>query len=195
MINKSIAYRLSIFISLAVISVFIVFIVATFLFNQKLLRENIENRAIGLSSKINGIVNQNIAVTREVALNISEQAIYYGENNDIELLLSMVMEKYPFINAIHVSIDSTANLEHTNFLSARNNEEQPVFKKSQQKIYNCSNEKTIFNAIENINQPGWTEPYRCQENGKVIVAFHCPLKYHDAKNGERSAGKVICELS
>ncbi len=195
MINKSIAYRLSIFISLAVISVFIVFIVATFLFNQKLLRENIENRAIGLSSKINGIVNQNIAVTREVALNISEQAIYYGENNDIELLLSMVMKKYPFINAIHVSIDSTVNLEYTNFLSARKNEEQQVFKKSQQRIYNCSNEKTIFNAIENVNQPGWTEPYRCQENEKVIVAFHCPLKYFDAINGKRSAGKVICELS
>ncbi|MDD4109517.1 MAG: hypothetical protein PHH93_12435, partial [Prolixibacteraceae bacterium] len=106
MINKSIAYRLSIYISLAVIVVILIFIVLLFFFNQKLLRENIENRAINYSTVVNAQVSQNIVTTTEVSLNLAEQLLYYEKHNDAEKLLVPVMEKYPFINAIHVRLDS-----------------------------------------------------------------------------------------
>ena len=54
MFNKSIAYRLSIFISLAVISVFIAIIIISYLFNSNNLKENIENKVNG-DEKIYGI--------------------------------------------------------------------------------------------------------------------------------------------
>ena len=194
MINKSIAYKLSIYISLAVIGIFLIFIIASYFFNQNLLRENIEHRAIGLSSKINTVINQDVSVTQEVALNISEQAIYYAKNNDVEMLLSLVMEKYPFINAIHLSIDSSVSITNHEFVLSRNIEELN-FMKSNQKIYNCSSELTIFKEIENIDEPGWTEPYRCQRNDVEIVAFYCPVYNYGDKAERKSLGKVICELS
>ena len=78
MLNKSIAYRLSIYISLAVISVFVAFIVINYYFDQKLLKENIENKAIGISSEVIMTVEKNIVATQEIAENISSQIMYYG---------------------------------------------------------------------------------------------------------------------
>jgi sigma-B regulation protein RsbU (phosphoserine phosphatase) len=194
MINKSIAYKLSIYISLAVIGIFIVFIIVSFFFNQKLLRENIENRAIGLSTQINAVINQNVSVTQEVALNISEQAIYYAKNDDVDMLLMLVMEKYPFINAIHLSIDSAVALSNHEFLVSRKDGELN-FLKSSRKIYNCSNELTVFKEIENNEEAGWTEPYRCQQSDIEIVAFYCPVFNFGDEAENEPLGRVICELS
>ena len=92
MFNKSIAYRLTLFISLAVIAVFVAFIVANHLFNRNILRDNIENHAISMSMEVNSLVNKNTVTTNEVAKNLAKQIIYYSKNGDAEFLLSMAMK-------------------------------------------------------------------------------------------------------
>ncbi len=194
MFNRSIAYRLSIFISLAVIGVFLVFIIATFLFNQQILRENIENKAIGLSSKVNMEINGYISSTRELTQNVSEQVVYYARNGDTEELLSLIMEEYSFLNAIHVSLDSSVSLPHLHFLMNREGNNLQ-FQESDSVISYCNTNKDILNPDNRLVEPGWSEPYRCLENNQVIVSFYCPV-WTVSENGEKiQAGIVISELS
>jgi sigma-B regulation protein RsbU (phosphoserine phosphatase) len=173
-----------------VIGVFLIFITASYFFNQNLLRNNIQNRAIGMSSKINGFVNQNATVTREVALNVSEQIIYYSRNNDAELLLEMVMNKYPFLNAVHISLDSSVNVPNEYYFVGRELN-RLNYRQSDSLIYNCEEEKDILTRVENINNKGWTEPYQCDKENNIVVAFYCPV----SDSTQQKVGQVFCELS
>ena len=101
MFNKSIAYRLSIFISIAVCLVFTSFITVIFYFNQRLHRENIENRAITLSAVANAKISRIILTAEEVSVNVANQIIFYNEHKNPDKLLSMVMNEYSFINSIY----------------------------------------------------------------------------------------------
>jgi sigma-B regulation protein RsbU (phosphoserine phosphatase) len=194
MFNKSIAYRLTFFISLAVIIVFVAFIIANYLFNRKILHDNIENHAISMSMEVNSLVNQNTVITREVSKNIAEQVIYYSQNEDTEILLSMVMKKYPFLNAIHVKIDSLVSLPFNYYYIFRSVDEEFVFQKNTAPIFYCQIEKQLFENISDSTASGWTEPYRCHEKGNVVVSYYTPVVYYD-KDGRKSySGHVICEI-
>ena len=190
MFNKSIAYKLSIYISLAVIGVFLIFITTSYFFNQELLRDNIKNRAIGMSSKINGLVNQNATMTREVALIISEQIIYYSRNNDADLLLEMVMKKNPFLNAIHINLNSSLNAPAGYYFIGRESGSLN-YRQSDSMIINCENEKEILTRVNKKEKKGWTEPYQCDTENDIVVAFYCPV--FNGKN--QTVGQVYCELS
>ncbi len=193
MFDKSIAYKLSIYISLAVIGVFIIFIIASYFFNQRLLRENLENRAIGMSSKINGVITKNVTVTREITLNISEQVVYYNQNDDVDKLLTMVLEKYPFINAVHVFIDS-ANVSDSRYFYAGRSGGDVVYDESEELIYNCPKKQEIFQRIHKSEGKNWTEPYRCGEKkNNIAVAYYCPVNAENENN--EPVGLVYCELS
>ena len=123
MFNKSIAYRLSIFISLAVISVFIAIIIISYLFNSNNLKENIENKAIGLSSKVIMEVDEQLVSSREIASNISEQIVFLEHFQSADKLMVSLMSKYSYINAIHVNIDSDVpSLFTENYCSYRKND-------------------------------------------------------------------------
>jgi phosphoserine phosphatase RsbU/P len=194
MFNKSIAYRLSIFISLAVTIVFIVFIIILFYFNQRLLRENIENRAISLSSVANSKISRNILTAREVTMNVAEQIIYYNEHNNVGVLLSMVMEKYKFLNAIYIKIDSVIP-NNTNYYITREKNDSIIFQESSQIIYSCPKEKEILEEIFKTPKTGWTDPFKCNTNGNILVSFYCPIEVRDKSGNTIHAGYVISELS
>ncbi len=189
MINKSISYRLSIFISLAVIGVFVAFISTTFFFNRQLLKQNIENHAIGLSSRVSAVVNQNIVTTKEVAKNLSDQILYYSRNNDEQVLLSQVMNKYEFLNAIHINIDSTLPFDNHNSFIVRQ-ADTLHFESGNAKIYDCISEEEIITQLINTNKSGWSKPFRCDQNGEVVVSYYYPIT-----NGAKKLGEVLCELS
>lgn len=195
MFNKSIAYRLTFFISLAVITVFVAFIIANYLFNRKILHDNIENRAISMSMEVNSLVNQNTVITKEVSKNIAEQVIYYSQNEDTENLLSMVMKKYPFLNAIHVKIDSAVSLPFNHYYIFHSVNEEFVFQKSTAPIFYCQTEKQLFENISDSTASGWTEPYRCHEKGNVVVSYYTPVVHYDKDGRKNYSGHVICELS
>ncbi len=192
MFNKSIAYRLSVYISIAVISVFLLFIIVSFFFNRQVLKENIEHQAIGVSEKVNTQITRNITKTRDVTQNISKQIIYYGRNGDAEKLLSMVMEDYPFIHAIYITIDSTVAMPNHHFILKRDNGVM-VFKESQQESYFNENEKQIHHFVPDMGGEGWTQPYQLLDNGELKISYFCPVRSFPRDGpGE---GLVFCELS
>ncbi|QGY47261.1 SpoIIE family protein phosphatase [Maribellus comscasis] len=195
MINKSISYRLSIFVSFAVIIVFIAFIAVSYVFDKQLLKENIESQAIVESSKIIMQVQKQVVSTREIAGNISEQILYYGLHNDVDLFINSIIAKYPFINAIHINIDSTVpNQNYHNFVSARE-KDSITFRKGNKPFYHCAFEKESIHQVIMQEKPGWTKPFRCPETDVVIVSYVSPIEINDESNVLKRRGEVICELS
>ncbi|MCG6188016.1 SpoIIE family protein phosphatase [Maribellus maritimus] len=195
MINKSISYRLSIFVSLAVIIVFIAFIAVSYVFDKQLLKENIESQAIVESSKIIMQVQKQVVSTREIAGNISEQILYYGLHDDVDLFIKKIIAKYPFINAIHINIDSTVpNQNYHNFVSVREND-SITFRKGNKPFYHCAFEEESVQQVIKQKKPGWTKPFRCPENDVVIVSYVSPIEANDKNDILKRRGEVICELS
>lgn len=194
MFKKSIAYRLKVFISFAVFCVFIVFIVANFLFNRSLLRENIENKAITLSASVNALVNEKVVTTQEVSRNIAEQFAYYGMNDNAELLLTTVMEKYPFLNAMHIRIDSSVSFPY-HYYSFSNENGQMSFGQGSTPVCRCPDVRQLMEEALSADGPGWSDPYRCGRMGNVSVAYHTPVLMTDASGEKVQIGQVLAELS
>ncbi len=195
MLNKSIAYRLSIYISLAVIGVFIVFIAIYFLFNRQLIEENVENKAITISSEITGEVNQYVVSVREITSNISEQIIYYSKQNQSEHFLTSLVNKYSYINAIHVNIDSTVfDVDYKNYYCYRVGDSIRL-QKANIPFENCLKLEPSSAPLVVKQIPGWTEPFLCKKNNKVVVAMYFPIVQKSSIGKDVVVGEVFCELS
>lgn len=195
MFNKSIAYRLSVYLSLAVISVFIAFILITFVFNSKIINENIENKAIEQSNKATTFIYGQLYTTREVSSNFADQVLYYARHGNVKSLISGIMEKYPFLNAVHVDIDSViTDVAHHHYF-VYNSGDSLDFEFLDSKIYHCQTEKFIFEQAVKTQIPGWTEVFNCVRNGKMVIGYFCPITAEDEFGVETVVGSLIFELS
>jgi len=195
MLNKSIAYRLSIYISLAVISVFIAFIGIYFLYNRQLIEENVENKAITLSAEIKSEVNQYVVSVKEITSNISEQIIYYTKQNESDHFITSLVNKYPYINAIHISIDSSVTeIDFRNYYCYRN-QDSVFLQKSNKRFETCLQEEKTAGELVDKQVPGWTEPFLCKKNNNVVAAMYFPVKKEINSGDKVVVGEVFCELS
>ncbi|MEZ5106278.1 MAG: SpoIIE family protein phosphatase [Draconibacterium sp.] len=195
MINKSIAYHLSVYISLAVISVFITFIVATFIYSSKLINNNIETTGISKSSQIMKNVERQVVSTEEVCKNMSDQALYYAKNNDVHLLMSSLMKKYSYLNAIHINIDhDIPDVNFHNYFIFRE-KDSLLFEYGNDRIYHCMSENSFFEKVIEKNTTGWTEAFSCDRNNNVTVSYCFPIYLIKEEADSTICGSVICELS
>jgi len=194
MLNKSIAYRLSIYISLAVIGVFIAFIAIYFLFNQKFIRENVQNKAISLTNEVKYNVNTHLLTTQQVAANISEQIAFYGSQDHADLFIKSLIEKYPYIKSIQISLDSTmTDLDYFYYYCYRKNG-SIVLQKSYHPIENCNSDNDSIKTLEKNNESGWLEPFRCERNEYGVAPYFSAIHIRDSGSNKQIGG-VICELS
>ncbi len=195
MLNKSIAYRLSIYISLAVIGVFVVFIGIYFMFNKKFLQESVHNRAIGISQQLINSLESRVLATREITSNVADQIIFYGQQDHAELFIKSIVEKYSFINALNISIDSTVfDLDNRNYYCYKDNDSTYLLKGNTY-FKTCTSGDEDFQRLIKNNEEAWSEPVRCHRNGHVVVAYYSPIEI-EVKDGVRKRiGGVICELS
>jgi sigma-B regulation protein RsbU (phosphoserine phosphatase) len=195
MLNKSIAYRLSIYISLAVIGVFIAFIIFSYYFNSTILRSNIENKAIAKGSQAMMLGERQLVSTKEITFNVSEQVLFFAQHNDVDFLVSKLMTKYHYLNAIHVNIDSVVpNLQYHNYYYVRANDSID-YESGNELIYQCKMEKKILDGIIAKDTPGWTEVFNCKRNNKEVVSFYSPIRIQNSNHELVTIGSVITELS
>ncbi len=193
MVDKSIGYRLSFQISVAVIMVFIAFIVAYFLFNQRLLRENIENKAIGLSSEVTSIINLEISSTIEATANASKQVPYFYRNGDLEQLLKQMVSTYSFLVSAEVYIDTTyAGPEHYHAVVQKGNLFE--YRQSSQPVFLSEAERNSFFQNGKSALPGWSLPYHWEEIGEVVVSYNHPIS-EENQNDLNSSGYISSKLS
>lgn len=195
MLNKSIAYRLSIFISLAVISVFISFIIVSYIFNRNILKQNLESKAMGVASEITMIIEKKLVATREVTNNVSNQILFYRQNNGVESFLSWLMAKYPFMNAIRISFYDDEMEQNYRYYYCYREKDSLKFIQQNAEIVYCNNHTLSFSP-EKQGFRGWSEPFRCPLNGNVIVSFSAPVEVKSGSTETQNViGEVVCELS
>lgn len=195
MLNKSIAYRLSIYISIAVIGVFMAFILFAYFFNTSIVKSNIENKAVGLGLQVLMLGEKQLVSTKEITSNISEQVVYYAQKNDVDLLISNVMAKYHYLNAIRINIDSgVPDIRLHNYFYYRD-ADTVAFEKDNHMIYHCKHEKSIFEGMQEINYPGWTDIFKCEKTNREVVAYYAPVKIKTSDNELISVGSIFTELS
>ena len=195
MINKSIAYKLSIYISIAVVGVFVAFIVIAFYFNSGILKNNIINKATTLGSQVLMLAEKQLISTREITSNISDQVSYFAEHDDVEYFVKKLITKYPFLNAVHVNFDSIVpDLKYHNFYFFRD-KDSIYFHEGNQFIYYCEHEKRIFEGAISNQAPTWTESFICQKNKNQVVSYYSPIQIQANDNKIVTIGSVISELS
>ncbi len=194
MFNKSIAYRLSIYISLAVVTVFLIFIFIAYVFNNRIIKSNIENKAISMGYQAMMLGERQLVSTKEITSNVSEQVLYFAYHNDVDFFVSKLMEKYRFLNAIHVNIDSVVPDLHFHNYSLFRAADSIYTWKGDELVYHCRNEQRIFASVSK-DTPGWTEEFTCHKNSKLIVSYYSPIKIKDKDNNWITVGSVIAELS
>ncbi|TNF39693.1 MAG: hypothetical protein EP310_10130 [Bacteroidetes bacterium] len=195
MINKSIAYRLSIYISLAVTGVFLIFIVIAYYFNSNIIKKNIDNEAVNLGYKALILGEKQLISAREITSNVSNQVLFFAQHNEVELFVRQLMLKYPFLNAMHIDIDSgIPNLSNRYFHFYRSNDS--IFVEKQDELfYCCKNEERMFGEIMAGENPGWTEVFHCERSEKQVVGYYSPIRIREEGNEFIKVGSVITELS
>jgi sigma-B regulation protein RsbU (phosphoserine phosphatase) len=195
MLNKSIAYRLSIYISIAVVGVFLAFIVAAFYFNSSILKSNIINKATALGSKVLMVTEKQLVATREVSSNISEQVTYFAQLDDVEYFIKKLITKYQFLNAIHINFDPVVpDIKYHNYFFFKDND-SIVIEKGNEFIYHCEHEKEIFDSAIANGAPTWTQSFICKRNNRDVVAYYSPIQMQGDSNKLVTIGSVILELS
>jgi len=195
MLNKSIAYKLSIYISIAVIGVFLAFIVVAFYFNSGLIKSNIENKATALGLQAMSLGEKQLVTTREITSNISEQVMFFAQKDDVNLLVYKLMDKYRFLNSISIAIDSAVpNIPYRNYSYVRSND-SIYMDKQNEVIFGCNIEKGIFDKISETKAPGWTETFKCARNNNYVVAYYSPIQVKNNNNETVTIGSVFTELS
>lgn len=193
MLNKSIAYRLSIYISLAVISVFIAFIIISFLFNFGIIKENIEYKAKNTSIEVNSRVKQYVVTTQEVTKNMSSQIIFYDKKNAVRPYVQSILKKYPFINAIHINLDPVVDVNYHNFYAFSQADSVHVIAKNE-RFATCVNGDSTFQYMLKTPNVFWSEPIVCSRNEHIVVSYYAPV-YEMVDGEKKRVGEVICELS
>lgn len=195
MINKSIAYRLSVYISLAVISVFLAFIVIAYYFNSNLIKRTIEDEAINMGNKALMLGERQLISAKEITSNVSNQALFFAKHNEVEFFVRQLMDKYPFLNAMHIDIDSVVSgVEHRHFHFYRS-KDSVAFQREEEMIYCCKNEEWKFEEKKLGGIPGWTEVFHCDRNAEQVVGYFSPIRMKLNDNEYVKVGSVISELT
>ena len=195
MLNKSISYRLTLFISVAVINVFIAFMAISYFFNYNALNKSIESKAISLSTDVISKIEQKLTSTEEISQVVAEQVIFYAKNRNSEMVLSDILKKYPFFKGIHVNIDSAfINSKYSSFHVFRDNT-GINFEKQNNITIQCNGFKRLIKQFEDRNTPSWSDVIECARTKEKIVAFYYPVFIETADNSTQRIGEVVSELN
>ena len=194
--NKSISYTLSFYISLAIVAIYLLFIILSYHENRRLLTENVESRAFAMGSKIVSAVRFNILSTEEVTENIAGMLPFYAEENKIEELILPLFKRYSFLHSIHVNFEKNGfpiPFNHLRF--SRINDSVSVKKETNRFLFQCYAEKKSFEALLKNKTRGWSEPFKCHDDTVALTSFYFPFELTNHKNGLKSTGWISSELS
>ena len=92
MSNKPLAFRLGLYISIAVLLVYTALIFWSYQFIYPLVKQDTKSKALLLNSQIIGSVREKIVSTQEVASNIALQMSFYKKHGEIDKLFEFVLQ-------------------------------------------------------------------------------------------------------
>jgi len=194
MSKKSTAFRLNVYISLAVAVILIAMIAIYYRFSLQLIHENVEKKVSDLSSKTISEIRKNVISSESIAKNTAMHLPYFIDNGDVRKLLSHIMSDYPYVQAIHIDLEDIFPGSPVKY---------SIYRKEGLVEYRESNKPAFVNDLEEkISEPitssggkGWTEPFICEEAREAVSMYCLPFVITEQGVGEIPAGYVFVELS
>ncbi|WP_319480734.1 SpoIIE family protein phosphatase [uncultured Draconibacterium sp.] len=147
------------------------------------------------STEVLASVKRYVVTTSEVAGNVADQVIFYGRQDHADLFIQSLIDKYSFINAIFVNIDSTVtDLSYWNYFTYKDGD-STIIRRGKNTFSSCANEQEQFEKLIARQAIGWSDPYRCNRNNIVVAAYCAPIMIKTASGQVERVGEIICELS
>ena len=163
--KRSIAFRLSLYIILAVTTIITLVVYLNYDFSKKILMQNIEEAAVNQSGLIINQVARHIIATQEISRNVAAQAPYYLVNDDLDMFLKGVIKANDIIYGLHAEVVS-AEGEEKKFVSViRSNGD--IIESGEQNF--CLNYR-FPDIIENLGVNGeWSTPFYCGKHDSTLL--------------------------
>ncbi|MDP2112860.1 MAG: hypothetical protein Q8K69_02250, partial [Bacteroidota bacterium] len=119
MSQKGISFRLNTHITTIAIIIIAMIVYLNYHFSKKILEGKIEEGAINQSDLVISSISRITIGTEEIAKNVSYQAIYYHQHNDLDLFLDEVLASNKILEGIHVELFDNEQKRITKFSSNR----------------------------------------------------------------------------
>ncbi|MFC1511595.1 SpoIIE family protein phosphatase [Candidatus Latescibacterota bacterium] len=195
--NKSLAFKLILFLSSACMVIFLVIFGASFLFAENLIEKNVESNAINL---IQSIIYQTESVLNPVEV-VPENLAFFLEQNpyDQDLLMQMLrsaVQKNDDIYGATVAFEPFSFGTNLYFFS-------PYYYKQNGELFFSwlgSEEYHIFSRDwyqipKELNKPIWTEPYFDEGGGGILMATYSVPFYEIDGSEKKVKGIVTADIS
>ncbi len=195
MSEKSLAYRLGIYIFVSVLLLFGIIIGWSYRHLARLTRENVEIRAYALSEKIVEPVNQKIQAVQSLASAIAGQVPLYNLNNGVEDIFTVILQKNPFVEFIRVCLPLTNRADQQVTWMVARQDSQVLFSYNPQPAFACINMELLDSRFLQTKKAGWSVPQRCPKKGSILSVYYYPVLLTDTGKLQSSGGYVACALS
>lgn len=188
MSQKGISFRLNSHITSIAIVIILTVVYMNYHFSNKILIGKIEEGAINQSNFIISSVLRVTVGAEEITRNVSNQALYYHQHNDLDLFLNQVLASNPSLESIHVEVFDRPNKLRK--YSANLNGQlicNPDSLAAEKYLYDLKNISTAANS------GAWSEPFFCKyDSTHLLASYRVPILSND---GKKVAGVVSCEVS
>ncbi len=195
MSDKSLAYRLGLYISSALLIVFAVFIFWALRFHAVNNLKNTENKAIFLSNDIYRTVRDKVVLTEGLASNIARQIEFYHVHGEASDYFISLLNDTKYLQAIQVKLHIHNNIPDDSIFSVLRSDNGIRYSEGNMTTGYFINEDSLLCYFPDLSQKGWSEPFRSSKPGDVVSVFNYPFEFRDSKGSILSNGYVECMIS
>lgn len=175
--NRSIAFQLSIYISVAVVLIMAAGIYLNYTFSKKIIIEQIEENGVHQSEKVISGIAHYVVTAQEVSRNLSFQVEEYEHQGRLEDFLKDILTRNPVISGFRVEFFDDSNHRFLGVLNKGNGEFQ-IVNTEEQCVFPQS--KEIKAQVQQQAQGVWSEPYFCPlDTSLLVVSFTKPVYNSD----------------
>ena len=190
MSQKGISFRLNAHITTIAIIIIASIVYVNYYFGSKILISKIEEGAINQSNLVISKISRITVGTEEIANNVSHQALYFNQHNDLIFLLQKVLESNQIIESIHVELLDAKSGKLMKFSS---NKPGQLICLSDSLINNLNDFQKLKSGNSSRQIGEWSNPYYCKyDTSHLIVSYKSPIYIPDS---EIIAGAVTCVVS
>lgn len=190
MSQKGISFRLNSQITIIAILIISAIVFINYHFSNKVLVRKIEEGAVNQSNLVISRIERITIGTEEIARNISYQALYYNQYNDVNSFINQVVKVNPLVDGIQISLFDPKD-KRLHIFSTRKDSVSEMQTSDSLRLQNFLGEMKSGQIRK--GQGRWTDSYsRGSDSAKLLVSYQIPIYLPQT---ETAAGMVSCDIS
>jgi phosphoserine phosphatase RsbU/P len=192
MSSKSLAYRLGLYISLAVLLVFMVFISLILRFHFSTTTKSNENKAMLQSSEVFWNIKDIVGRAYDISASVSKQSALYRNRVGMEAYLSGIISGNAFLQSVELHLfDMSSGHGDSTFMVSRR-EGKITFYTGENAEKACIREDSLKRYVADPRREGWSEPFRLSPEGGICTVYSLPFEHPGSQGNDRYSGLVRC---